>query len=112
MMPGVTYLPAPSMTVAPVGTVTIGPSATIFPSAMEIIPLRIVGPAAVMMFTLRMTSGGEGKRAYVLGNGLAFGVETPPSPVAAAESFGVTGGLVDFLGAHAEPTMSASARMK
>src|SRR4029079_457854 len=83
IIPGVTYLPLPSITVAPAGTVALGPTATIFPSATAIIPFLIVGPAAVMMLTLRMTRGGAAMRVYVLGNGSAFGTEIPPGPVAA-----------------------------
>jgi hypothetical protein len=56
------------------------PTATIFPSAMEMAPFRISGPAAVKMFTFRITNGAEGRRWYVLGNGSAFGVEVAPRP--------------------------------
>src|SRR4029078_9831430 len=59
IIPGVTYLPPPSMTVAPGGGSTVAPTARIFPSANAIAPLRIVGPAAVMMLTLRITYGAD-----------------------------------------------------
>jgi hypothetical protein len=102
MIPGVTYFPAPSITVAPAGIATVGPTATIFPSAIEIMPFVIVGPAAVMRFTFRMTSGADENRVYVLGNGSSFGLETAPRPVAGTLSFATGAGCCGFLeGAHA-----------
>jgi hypothetical protein len=46
-----------------------------------------------MTVTLRITYGGAGRRAYVLGNGSAFGVETPPVPGGgfSCEDWGLTG---------------------
>src|ERR1700686_1984422 len=80
MMPGVTYLPAPSMTIASAGALTAAPTAAIFPFWSRIAPFRIIGPAAVRMLTLRITVGREGNGVYVLGNGSAFGVDVAPSP--------------------------------
>src|SRR5688572_31972968 len=97
MIPGVTYFPAPSITVAPCGMATVGPTATIFPSAIEIMPLVIVGPAAVITLTFRITSGADAKRVYVLGNGSSFGLDTAPRPVAGTESFAAGDGCCGFL---------------
>src|SRR6266542_1125029 len=80
MIPGVTYLPVPSMTTASDGASTVAPTAVILPFCTRTLPFRIVGPAAVMMLTLRMTSVRDGKGTYVLGKGSAFGRETPPRP--------------------------------
>ena len=41
MMPGVTYLPVPSMTSASAGALTVAPTAAIFPFCSRIAPLRI-----------------------------------------------------------------------
>src|SRR5690349_12668844 len=79
-MPGVTHLPWPSMTTAPAGASTDAPTATSLPSRMSRAPLRMTGPAAVRMFTLRMTVGRDGNGRYVLGNGSALGVESAPAP--------------------------------
>jgi len=50
----------------------------------------------------------------VLGNGSAFGADTPPGPVAVAESFDPTGvGACDvFAGLHADVATSAAAISK
>src|SRR5688572_3488696 len=74
--PGVTYLPVPSMTTASAGAFTVAPISTILPSRRRIDPLRIAGPAAVIMVALRMTVGRDGYGTYVLGNGLAFGEDS------------------------------------
>ena len=79
-MPGVTYFPVPSMTTASAGAFTVAPTETTFPSCMRIVPFRMSGPAAVKMFTLRITVGRDGYGVYVLGNGLAFGAESAPAP--------------------------------
>lgn len=104
-------MPAPSITVAPAGIATVAPTATIFPSAMETIPFRMVGPAAVMTLTFRITRGGAAMRAYVLGNGSAFGRDTPPGPVEVTESRAVAGACVelDRVGAHAQMAAVAMA---
>ena len=79
MMPGVTYLPAPSITSASAGASTVAPTSAILPSRMSTLPLRIVGPAAVRIVTLRISVGRDGNGGYVLGNGSALGVETAPA---------------------------------
>src|SRR3954468_6842989 len=79
-MPGAMYLPVPSMTIASLGASTVCPTAAIFPFWSRTAPLRIVGPAAVMMLTLRMTVVCEANGRYVLGNGSAFGTEVLPRP--------------------------------
>src|SRR2546423_6465329 len=87
MIPGVTYLPAPSITSASAGASTVAPTPAIFPFCMRIAPFLISGPAAVRMLTFRITVGREAKGAYVLGNGSAFGVDIDPRPPSAvAES--------------------------
>ena len=43
------------------------------------LPFRIVGPAAVMMVTFRISVAREANGRYVLGKGSSFGVERPPS---------------------------------
>src|SRR5215213_6634061 len=80
MMPGVTYLPAASMTTASAGAFTVAPTAEILPPCIRIAPFRIVGPAAVMMLTLRITVGRDGYATYVDGNGSALGALTAPAP--------------------------------
>src|SRR4051812_41795358 len=85
MTPGVTYLPVPSMTTASAGASTVAPTATIFPSRTTRAPWGMRGPAAVRIVALRITVGREGKRAYVLGKGSAFGVESPPRLAAPAD---------------------------
>ena len=42
MMPGMTYLPAASITVAPLGTETLRPTSAILPLRIRIEPLSIV----------------------------------------------------------------------
>jgi hypothetical protein len=82
----------------------------IFPSATAIAPFRIIGPAAVMMLTLRITSGVDGKRVYVLGKGSAFGNDVDPRPLfAAAESLSLTGDgrCEPAAGLQADSAMSA-----
>jgi len=124
MMPGVTYLPVPSITTASPGALTFAPTAAILPSRSRTLPFRIVGPAAVRMVTLRMSVVRDGKGLYVLGNGLSFGTDTPPSEAArravesvAALRFGVV--VVTGAGAGAalvwpvqatNPTASAMAK--
>src|SRR6185503_11296582 len=83
------------MTTAPGGVSTVAPTARIFPSANAIAPLRIVGPAAVMMLTFRITYGADDVRMYVLGNGSAFGSDVEPGPLPAA--------VVSLLGVGACP---------
>src|SRR5256885_14383543 len=80
MMPGVTYLPAPSITSASAGAFTVAPTAAIFPFCITVAPFLISGPAAVRMLTLRMTVVRDGNGVYVLGNGSALGVEVAPRP--------------------------------
>src|ERR1035437_1481898 len=80
MMPGVTYFPVPSMTTAPAGAATVAPTETTLPSCMRIAPFRVRGPAAVKMFTLRITVGGDEYGLYVLGKGSAFGTLSAPGP--------------------------------
>ena len=63
MIPGVTYLPAPSITSASAGELTVAPTAAIFPFWSRIAPFRIRGPAAVRMLTLRITVVRDGKGA-------------------------------------------------
>src|SRR5690349_12027112 len=91
MMPGVTYLPVPSMTTASAGAFTLGPTWAILPFVRSTAPFRMVGPAAVRIVTFRMTVGREANGRYVLGKGSALGVEVAPGPgpatlVRAAES--------------------------
>src|ERR1051326_1860121 len=57
MIPGVTYLPLPSMTTASDGALTDVPTAVILPFERMTEPFRIVGPAAVRIVTFRMTVG-------------------------------------------------------
>lgn len=80
MIPGVTYLPVPSITTASDGAVTEVPTATILPSRSRIDAFCIIGPAAVIIVALRMSVVREGNGVYVLGNGLAFGSESAPVP--------------------------------
>src|SRR5688572_11945507 len=90
MMPGVTYLPAPLMTIASAGALTLAPTATIFPPCMRIAPFGIVGPAAVSIVTFRMTVGRDAYGTYVLGNGSAFGTLSAPAPGAGGEDCATT----------------------
>src|SRR5689334_19210791 len=78
MIPGVRYLPVPSITIASAGTETVVPTLTIFPSRMSKEPSWITGPAAVRMVTCVMSVGLDGNGLYVLGNGSAFGRESNP----------------------------------
>ncbi len=55
MMPGVTYLPVPSITTASAGASIDVPTETIFPSRSRIDAFCIVGPAAVMIVALRIS---------------------------------------------------------
>src|ERR1700688_2182977 len=81
MIPGVTYLPVPSMTSAPsAGGATFAPTATILPLRKRIEPLRITGPAAVSRVTLRISVARLGNAVYVDGYGSASGRETAPGP--------------------------------
>src|SRR5262245_20471770 len=89
MMPGVTYLPPPSMMTASAGAVTVAPTLTIRPPCIRIAPFGIVGPAAVMIVTLRITVGRDGYGTYVLGNGSAFGTLSAPAPGAGGAGAGV-----------------------
>src|SRR6266404_1771663 len=89
-IPGVTYLPVPSITKASVGALIETPTAAIFPSRNNTEPLRIDGPAAVIIVAFRIRVGRPGKGRYVLGNGFAFGSEVPPGPG------GVAGGLSEL----------------
>src|SRR5689334_11915995 len=82
MIPGVTYLPVPSITSASAGAVTFAPTCAILPFVRSTAPLRIVGPAAVRIVTLRMTVGRDAYGRYVLGKGSALGAETAPAPAA------------------------------
>ena len=61
MMPGVTHLPVPSITMRAGGRVDgrRRPRA-ILPSRSRIAPFRIAGPAAVRIVALRMSVGREG----------------------------------------------------
>src|SRR6476661_1951415 len=61
MIPGVTYLPVPSMTTASDGAVTLVPTSAILPSRRSTLPLRMVGPAAVRIVTLRISVGRDAK---------------------------------------------------
>src|SRR5512132_3566283 len=80
MTPGVTYFPRPSITSASAGALTVVPTAAIVPSRSSTLPLRIVGPAAVMIVTSRISVAREGGITYVLGNGSALGREIAPAP--------------------------------
>jgi hypothetical protein len=60
MSPGVTYFPWPSMTIASAGAFTLAPTAATLPSTMRTAPFRMRGPAAVRIFTFRMTVGRDG----------------------------------------------------
>jgi hypothetical protein len=63
-IPGITYLPLPSMTRAPAGTATLAPTAAIFPSRITTVPREIVPFEAVMIVALviatRRPAGGVG----------------------------------------------------
>src|SRR2546423_679894 len=80
IIPGVTYLPVPSITTASAGAVTDAPTAAIFPSRRSTEPFAIEGPAAVMIVALRIRVVRPGNGLYVLGNGFAFGDDVPPGP--------------------------------
>src|SRR5688500_2495963 len=78
--PGVTYFPAPSMTTASVGASKVAPTAATLPRRSTPAPLRISGPAAVKMFTFRITVARDGKGRYVLAKGSALGTDRAPEP--------------------------------
>ena len=80
MIPGVTYLPVPSMTTASAGAVIDAPTATIFPFRSSTEPFGIDCPAAVMIVALRIKVVRLGNGLYVLGKGFAFGDDVPPGP--------------------------------
>src|SRR6266705_4843844 len=67
MMPGVTYLPVPSTTIASAGACTLAPTATMRPSLNRIEPLAISWPAAVMIVAFLMSTGALACRWYVDG---------------------------------------------
>jgi hypothetical protein len=64
--------------------------------------LRIAGPAAVRMVTLRITVARIAKGRYVLGNGSALGAESAPAPFAPARD-GDSRRPVSTAGAPTEP---------
>src|SRR3972149_2425270 len=114
MMPGVTYFPAPSMNTASAGAITVGPTATILRSWRRIAPFRISGPAAVKMFTLRITVGRDANGAYVLGKGSALGTLSAPAPgggpgffAVSAAGLGACAGAVGGCWAAAAPPARA-----
>lgn len=80
MIPGVTYLPVPSITTASAGAVTEVPTATILPSRSRIEAFCIVGPAAVIIVAFLISVVCDGNGTYVLGNGFAFGSDSAPIP--------------------------------
>src|ERR1043166_3857666 len=80
MIPGVTYLPVPSITTASAGAVIDVPTAAIFPLRNSTEPFAIEGPAAVMIVALRISVVRLGNGLYVLGKGFAFGDDVPPGP--------------------------------
>src|ERR1043166_8157545 len=80
MIPGVTYLPVPSITKASAGASIELPTAAIFLSRRSTDAFVNVGPFAVMMVALRISVVRRVKGLYVLGNGSAFGNEVPPGP--------------------------------
>src|SRR2546423_13757699 len=111
MIPGVTYLPAPSITSASAGASTVAPTPGFAPCGMRIAPFLISGPAAVRMLTFRITVVREGKGAYVLGNGSAFGVDIAPRPTSGvAESRAGVVVVVVRAGADAQARTAASAK--
>jgi hypothetical protein len=67
-----------------------------------------------MRLTFLITSGAEATRTYVLANGSAFGVDTPPGPVTAVESFAVAGvgACVVLAGVHADAAIAAATNNK
>jgi hypothetical protein len=71
------------MTSASAGALTAVPTAAIFPSRRSTLPFRIVGPAAVMIVTSRISVARVGGAVYVLGNGSALGADTAPAPTGA-----------------------------
>src|SRR5579883_719797 len=80
MMPGVTYLPVPSITTASAGAAICEPTATTLPSRIRSEASCSAGPAAVRIVACWMTVTREGKGVYVLGNGSALGTESAPGP--------------------------------
>jgi hypothetical protein len=76
-------------------------------------PFLIIGPAAVRMLTLRMTVVREGKGAYVLGNGSAFGVDADPRPKSACvESRAGVAEVVVWDGADAQAAAPTRRRQR
>ncbi len=61
MIPGVTHLPWPSMTVAPAGTATSLPTATILPPENTTVPPSICSPVAVRTVAPTTAVGAEGR---------------------------------------------------
>src|SRR4051812_47889040 len=55
MMPGMTYCPPASITVAPAGSITFSPTAAIFPLVTTMEPCLIVPWVTVMIVAFRMT---------------------------------------------------------
>src|SRR4051812_1341898 len=104
MMPGVTYFPLPSITTASVGTVRLVPTETILPPCSRIAPFRMVGPAAVMTLTFRISVGRDANGTYVLGNGSALGTLSAPAPGA--------GGVVVAFWANTDPPNSNAPRAR
>src|SRR5688572_15869829 len=80
MSPGVTNLPAPSMITASVGAARLAPTPAILPSRRSTAPFWIVGPAAVITVTFRISVVRDGNGRYVLGKGSALGDDTAPAP--------------------------------
>jgi hypothetical protein len=71
MMPGMTYLPVPSMTWAPAGTARSFPTAAIFPFRIRMVPLSIVPWLAVMMVALVTATSVPAGGMVTLSTGLA-----------------------------------------
>src|SRR6185312_6050566 len=110
MMPGVTNLPAPSITTgAPppsaclmAGSSALLPTAAILLSRMSSAPFTMRGPTAVKMVTFSMSVGLDGNGSYVLGNGSALGTERAPGPA-------VDGGVVSLALLEAAAVVAARA---
>ena len=58
IQPGVTILPAASITFAPAGTCTSAPTAAIFPPRRTIVPRSIAGPDTVWIRALVIARAG------------------------------------------------------
>src|SRR5687768_13853739 len=69
MTPGVTHLPAASITTASAGAGMLAPTAAILPSRNNTEPRSIIGPVAVSTLALVMSVGRDGSAWYVDGNG-------------------------------------------